>query len=150
MRRVGRQHRAGGLRLVATLALCTFAAGNLTNLVHYATVAHGVCPEHGEAVHLRAHGHGAFDLRDLRAESGVAGEGRAALAAETSAAEHEHEHCFICPTSREMATATAQSAPVVVHHRDLIADDLPVAQVVRAPQVPLYLLAPKQSPPVLA
>lgn len=115
-----------------SLVTCTLLAG-----WHKATVAHGVCVEHGEALHLdrisdrdRAP---ASDSDQIEPSTWVLVDG-------------DH-HCAIAATSRDPlaapGAAEAAAAP------DLSDDPTALPPVLAAtPAVALYRLAPKTSPPV--
>src|SRR5690606_524125 len=119
------------------LIAVVFVAGNLGSLLHEATERHARCPEHGELMHVEAAAPGAAgeDARDV-----------AALARPSSdSSEHEHEHCFLCPSSRERACLgpihAAALAPVARFAP-------PPARAESAPRARhVYALAPKNSPP---
>jgi hypothetical protein len=125
----------------AALVALVFVASQLGSYLHAATEHHARCPEHGELIHV-----------DAPAGATVAVEAADASAAEGAALRsagdegHEHDHCYLCPVSRERlgtishADAIAAATPVVIAHA-LPAAAMHVGQ-------PRYVIAPKTSPPL--
>jgi len=139
-------------RLAAALALLAFVVGNLGSLVHQAAITHTRCPEHGELIHAAAapdsaQGAGPFAARlgDHLAGRDRAGDARMAGALPRSAS-HEHDHCYIICSPRELtdAASAAPAGHAPASARALLALAVDAGSSGR----PLYLTAPKTSPPV--
>ena len=102
---------------------------------HRATVMHGTCAEHGEALHFQkvaqAPAEADHEASSISRSTFVPGEG--------------DEHCEILA-----AAAAAVDAPVAAqHHVVLEAHAAPPALIAHVPQSSaLYRVAPKTSPPV--
>jgi hypothetical protein len=134
----------GSLRVLSVPVACFLVLSQLAAFLHFFTVGHSACPEHGELVHA-ALGHPATAASSLDSPGRVKG-GTIERGPESDAA-HEHDHCMICSQRREHATL--QRAPVVVPPH--LGAELGLARDGSArihSSVPLYLLAPKNSPPV--
>jgi len=117
------------------LAAVTLLTPALTAL-HASRARHVTCPEHGDIVE-------AGETKVEIAHSDAAGP--IALPSEGDAGERQHDHCAVAAQVRSavtllrtLAAATPRTAPAIVL---LAADQQPAAAV------PLYLLAPKSSPP---
>jgi hypothetical protein len=106
--------------------------------VHEATVAHYVCPEHGELMDVPG---GPVDEPGERA---LATETR--LAHNERAIPREHRHCLLVPQRLQPATSAHDG------DADAKADNVVVAAVAPPttplPHTDLVLLAPKTSPPL--
>jgi hypothetical protein len=141
----------------AALLVLAFVVGQVGSFVHAAFERHAVCAEHGEIVHvphdLPEHGHVAPGVPGLRGTLGLAAERAQAPRdldalrdGSTAGEEHAHEHCYLCPVSRE-PLAPGPSG-------DAIAAVMPAAVPLSLPAVvatsdrPRYIIAPKTSPPV--
>jgi hypothetical protein len=124
----------------AALVALVFVASQLGSYLHAATEHHARCPEHGELIHVDAAGGDVVEIGD----AADATEGAALRSAATG--DHEHDHCYLCPVSRERpgtlshAGAIAAVTPAVIEHA-LPAAAAHVGQ-------PRYLIAPKTSPPL--
>lgn len=130
-------------RVAALLALTVFLGSQLAGALHTATERHAVCPEHGEIIHLSDDDGNTLALaeRSHQSEHG----GPEARPSAPLPSEDDHDHCDLCPTSRERG---ALSSPVAhsVTSAELAVD----SQVItwRDPSASdLYILAPKNSPP---
>lgn len=127
---------------VATVLFGLMVGGNLANLFHFATVAHTHCVEHGDLIH-GAHDH-TVDAPAAPAEAGVG----ALSALPAGEAGHTHDACTWCMTER---VRVLRPTPAPVPEWQVFAragePRAPPAAVVQAPGAPLYLIAPKQSPP---
>lgn len=128
------QARRGG---AAALAL-VFAAMHFGAGLHRATVEHETCP-HGEFVHRDAHGSASgVERTQLDALASLRG---------LDVGAEDHEHCSTNFRHEEFGVA--------VTHVDSVREAVELEALERAtlalsspaPQVALYLLAPKQSPP---
>jgi hypothetical protein len=116
--------------------------GQTGALLHGVLIEHAQCPEHGDTVHvgdsMPATAHGAASA----GERGPAVRGTDDARAEA----HGHEHCLgVC--ERRSATVTPDACTVVPI---AFVTDVRRAprEIARAATRPLYLLAPKNSPPV--
>jgi hypothetical protein len=133
--------RAACLQQLALLMALFSVGGQLAGAVHLLLVPHVVCPEHGELIHLDGDGESEHPAPlDLAASAYRRG-------SETTAAD-AHDHCMVSairgaePTLREPCgtlVAACISAP--------LASGVPAPALHQA--VPLLLLAPKSSPPIL-
>ena len=145
---------------IALVALFVLTQAWVT--LHHATVEHHRCPVDGALAHgshaghadghgLHAHGadgHGSSEHRSLENGESDPHEGELLLTAAEAADEHD-EHCSL-PTWRDERRGWS-SSPVVSDARALT--QLPGLTVDRAPRasaIPLFRLAPKQSPPGIA
>lgn len=124
----------------------------VSGLIHMALVRHVWCAEHGELVHADESGlHGThIKAEHLSLENLQSGRSRS-LAVTSSADDesHEHDHCAVAASLR------TPSAPVQRSHWSialpLVRAEATLAPESRAPYraFPVYLLAPKHSPPWL-
>ena len=133
-----RNARVSAIGLIAAVA---FVGGQLLSGYHSLTERHVVCSEHGETLHLPGQSETlAGDSDEQKAHSGSH-----VQPAEPVQGGHEHEHCHLCPTSREplaLAAPVGQSFDQVAQARQLA---IPPAELPAASN--LYLFAPKTSPP---
>jgi hypothetical protein len=124
--------RALGAFAACVLVACTLLAG-----WHKATVAHGVCVEHGDELHLDKIGDHdrapASDSDQIEPSTWVLVDG-------------DH-HCAIAATSRDPLAAPGAAEAAAAPD---LSDDPTGAPptLAAAPAVVLYRLAPKTSPPV--
>jgi hypothetical protein len=124
------------VRLLAASAAALLVATSLLVSWHRASVIHGVCADHGDAMHLEKladHAHAPDDpISHLEDGTWLPGEG-------------DH-HCAILAIARDPLGAPGDGGPVA---EAAAGDpgDLPTARV-PAPAGALYRLAPKTSPPV--
>lgn len=145
--RCHRNSRSRAMRAWSAFAIAILLGANLSSYLHKSTERHAVCPEHGELIHVDDHS----------ASSGVQTSARDAVVerhergiqvrpTESGDSEHEHEHCYLCPSSRDRLH-TPHVALVV---GDAIARDYRFDGVrpVHPDQSAVYALAPKTSPPV--
>jgi hypothetical protein len=150
----------------AALLVLAFVAGQIGSYVHAAVERHAVCPEHGEIIHVPEHvpehmpdhglpGHGTDGLVPHR-DSGLADEdaraeaspvvGDALRDASAASDEHAHEHCYLCPASRESLTPGPSGDALAAAIPEVAALSLPA--VVATSDRARYIIAPKTSPPV--
>lgn len=148
----------------AALLVLAFVAGQIGTYVHAAVERHAVCPEHGEIIHvpehvpdhgLPEHGASAHGLVPHR-DSGLADEdaraeaspvvGDALRDAAAASDEHAHEHCYLCPASRESLTPAPSGDALAAAMPDVVPLALPA--VVATSDRARYIIAPKTSPPV--
>ncbi len=132
--------RAGALfRCLLALVALFYVAQHVSAVAHFALVRHAVCDEHGELV-------------DVDAALSAAPESRAAADPGLSSGEssshsgHGHEHCGV------LAHLLQQHSPPVfagIPVRVAAIQTVAGATCTSAPLVaiPVYLLAPKNSPP---
>jgi hypothetical protein len=128
---------------MAVAALLVVA--NLVAHWHQATVVHARCAEHGEQVHAAPEA--SADLRIGAADRAHEAVEVAALWARTGAgAGEDHDHCDLCPLTREPLPL---AAPAVAGVRLPQAVDAarPLAIAASLPSVDLVRFAPKTSPP---
>ncbi len=149
-RRGGRPEAGAARLLAAVLAVC-FAGGQLLQLGHHLIVRHATCPEHGEPVHLTRpsadpDGRGATNP-PLPPATAAVGPHKGELAGSERQDREHHDHCAVVPTRRDTGQATPRAE---------FAFELPGARGTelatptgRTPKrLPVYLLAPKTSPPI--
>jgi hypothetical protein len=123
---------------VLALAL-VLVAGQVADSSHYLLVKHSTCPEHGEIVHGAEAAHGAV--------AGVEGQTPATPADSDSNDVEGHGHCASSTLRREQAKLGEPDLAAQV----AIAPAGTALAEARAPLPPrtaLFLLAPKNSPPV--
>jgi hypothetical protein len=141
--------RLRSVTAVAVAALLVVA--NLIAYWHQATVVHARCAEHGELVHTAppagAHpgDHGPATVGAADVESGH--DHVVAIASRSWTADDEHDHCQLCPLTRE---SPRLGAPPAISAPPLTAAPRSVAAITAAPDVSrdLVRFAPKTSPPV--
>jgi hypothetical protein len=137
----------------AALLALVFVAGQLASHLHAVSERHARCPEHGELVHV--------DARPLATATGpmaaTAATGRDtatdtshgdadALRRDASAADgHEHDHCYLCPVSRERLGTVPNAGAIAAAMPAVVAHSMPA--VVAQSGRPRYVIAPKTSPP---
>jgi hypothetical protein len=139
----------------AALLVLAFIVGQVGSFVHAAFERHTVCSEHGEIVHVPGQGPQPGPAHD-QAELGTIGladehaEAPRDLDAvrDGSAAgdEHAHEHCYLCPASREPLTPSPSGDAIAVVMPAAVSFSLPA--VVATSGRARYIIAPKTSPPV--
>jgi hypothetical protein len=136
MNRPQRKTRRARLAVLAALAMLS---GPVTAAVHYATVTHVVCAEHGGTVHLAA------PLEAAPGHGGEHADGSERHDPGRSPSD-EHSHCELVAT-RVQGTALEAPQPLAAPcacPTPLLASVLPAP--VRA-VVSVYAFAPKTSPP---
>lgn len=115
--------------------------GQASGLLHGVLVQHARCAEHGEAVHVAAAEHA------LAAHADASAPGTQVVHADATAAEeHGHEHC-LGVWNRRGATFAPEAGTVVPALFAAHVHAAPHA-IPRVAARPLFLLAPKTSPPV--
>lgn len=130
---------SGKVPAIALAALCLL--GPILSYAHMLLVAHARCPEHGELLHVEAPGAVQLGAR-TEAAGGLSVIGSAERLSSES---HAHDHCVV---------ASARKAETVLESAGAIAVIEPAGspgggderRAGSAP-VPLYVLAPKNSPP---
>lgn len=116
--------------------------GQLGASLHYVVVQHTTCPEHGEAIHTEAppEAHVAHHERHATERSWSADPA-------TAPNQHEHSHCTLAVEVRTWLQRDAVPPTPATPPRTLAVVSQ-VAASIEAPSGPIYLLAPKASPPV--
>jgi hypothetical protein len=133
---VGRFRRLGAL-----LLLCLGVLGQYSGFTHFLSVAHGLCPEHGEVVHSQ-HQPAPPPLSPAAPQRVH----RALSAAAALPTEHEHEHCLLF--SQRQGQAVPHLQPRALPPAPVLAAPHPLLDEQRAsPGIALWHLAPKHSPP---
>lgn len=128
-------------RVVVFVLLAAFGCLQVASLFHAATERHAVCPEHGELVHVSTDS----GVLALAGAGDTSPETRAHAGTPTDQGAHDHDHCYLCPSSRVQASlpsaeTLAAAAPEAHATHGIVATDTPIA-------AQRYLVAPKQSPP---
>jgi hypothetical protein len=135
----------------AALLVLAFVVGQVGSFVHAAFERHTVCSEHGEIVHvphgMPEHGHVAPGTPALADEHARAPRDLDAIRDGAAAGdEHAHEHCYLCPASREPLTPRPSGDALAAVMPAAVAFALPA--VVATSDRARYIIAPKTSPPV--
>jgi hypothetical protein len=120
----------------AALLVAAFLVGQLTGLVHQATVKHSRCPEHGELVH------GRLVAGQWEAATGAAAEARSVPLSPRD----DHDACELEIVGHQRIALPDHPAAVDVSP-DPERDALPPALREPGDSLALYLTAPKTSPP---
>jgi hypothetical protein len=127
-------------RGLAALVVLAFLGNSLANYIHKAVERHARCPEHGEIIHVRG------ELAQTAADAATpASPGSHALPAAPDEDGHEHEHCYLCPTTRERLSTVSVASALLN-----IAPTLPRLAIhasVAPARSTIYIVAPKTSPP---
>jgi len=121
---------------------CLFVGGQIASGLHAATETHATCPEHGETIHVTDHPADAGAPVQASADHRDGASVDPALPDERA---HEHEHCYLCPNTRERAALTRvdRQAPAI---GDTL-DPPPFPMVAAMVRGEIYVIAPKNSPP---
>lgn len=134
------------LQAQAALLAVVFVASQVGSYLHAATEHHARCPEHGELIHVDAPLATEAMAMETATAPGSSTDGDALRSDADGADGHDHDHCYLCPVSRErlgtvpnahvitpvMAAAVAHARPGVVAHSGQSR----------------YVIAPKTSPPL--
>ncbi|MEQ8763047.1 MAG: hypothetical protein RL885_03915 [Planctomycetota bacterium] len=121
------------------LVLLAFTMAEVESWVHFFATAHEICAEHGELAHVDHHG-----LPDQSDDDDSSSHSGARLDRESPApGEHEDDHCTLHRVAP--ATPSAASESVVVGEAPAAPAHIAPATP-RASRVPIYHLAPKNSP----
>lgn len=131
--------RARGLAAVLVVA---FVGSNLGTYLHEATERHARCPEHGEVIHV------AGEATTPWAPDDTTGQESTDPSARTPAPDalgHDHDHCYLCPTTRERAVVLAPQPVAVATATTAVRSTIPDHAAIASSDV--YALAPKTSPP---
>lgn len=138
---------SGPFRALSASVACFVVLSQLSAFLHFVVVSHDVCPEHRELVHS-ASGEGAAAAHS--ADPAAHARDDSVDTAESSRSPdtgHGHDHCIVCALRREHATLGRAASPVPpsLGPEPLLAGH--ASALIPSP-IPLYLLAPKNSPPV--
>jgi hypothetical protein len=137
-----RGQRGLWVRLLVLVTVAFTFASQSSSFAHFLLVEHAVCPEHGDWIHadeLAAHTANSSEAAQHEGTS----TGWTTLPLEDS---HEHEHCAVSSERRHQLVVQANSAVLSPPPRFVqAAVGPPRTRVVRP--VPLFRLAPKNSPP---
>jgi hypothetical protein len=130
------------MRALALAAAASCLLGHGTNLAHFLFVRHAICAEHGDLVHA-----GEASQHGTAAHPELAIAAPALQAMPTSEPAHGDEHCAIVSDRREHALRASSQA---LHAPALTDAALSAAgrEASRGAPIPIFLLAPKSSPPV--
>lgn len=133
--------------------MLAFVVAQVGSYVHAAFERHTVCAEHGEIVHVPGHGlpgrmePGRMEPGLARGQAEAPREAHDALRDGSAASdEHAHEHCYLCPASRESLTPGPSGDAIAAVMPDVVPFSLPA--VVATSDRARYIIAPKTSPPV--
>ncbi len=143
MRNIQARYHTVVFRGIAAIVACVFLLGNLWTFVHYITVRHATCPEHGELVHVENSPTSVLQnhVTSVRNDDTIT-----LRTASVFSFGHKHDHCYIYFSSRERIGLIPDSslrAPFVSEGKVL-----PTAEGHEQPtKVARYHLAPKNSPP---
>jgi hypothetical protein len=138
----------------AALLALVFVAGQLGSLLHAVSERHARCPEHGELVHVDAlplaaatgpMAATAATGRDTATETDL-GDADALRGTASTGEGHEHDHCYLCPVSRERLGPVPNTGAIAAVTPAEVAHSLPA--VVAPSGRRGYVIAPKTSPPV--
>jgi len=135
--------RWGGL-----LMLSLFLVGQVSGMLHFAFVQHTTCHVDGELAHGSHHDHGeghALPHAPEAAPDPGAGQPEGPVLAEDAEEEHS-EHCSL-PSSRDERKSLSTKAPPHVAPEGLLRNALALCSQSVEGGIPLFRLAPKQSPP---
>jgi len=134
----------GQRNLRGLFLLVLFVLGQIGALVHHTLVEHEVCPVDGQLVH-GDHGHG-----DSSSPSSSMEDGGAKVVVGPTDADGEHgEHCSI-PDSREPRKHALVPPSSRVEPLGLVRNAVSLHSQTFESGIPLFRLAPKQSPPQVA
>ena len=135
------------LRAATAVALASLLlVGNLLAYWHQATVSHARCAAHGELIHAGPAAHAAGAQAEPPASQAI-DEAAGRLLARSWDAEGDHDHCQICPLTRE-PVRFEQRLVLVGPAATPVAVAAPPAAAPVAVAVDLVRMAPKTSPPV--
>ena len=146
------RHPGQRLRLPAFVAafmvlLCLVTP--ISGFVHMALVRHVWCAEHGELMHVGEHVRNARTVHAGRAVAPFTNQEAIEAAPGDSARSHDHPHCALLSILQSIAVFKGVAEKLAVVHT--VRFDAPQLWSFEQPVVafPIYLLAPKHSPPQL-
>lgn len=123
----------------AALLAIVFVVSQIGSYVHAAFEDHARCPEHGELIHVD-------ELPRTSAGPVATSEHDALLDASAGANDHAHEHCYLCPVSRDRTAPAAQADHGVSAEMPAVVTLAPEAVAAPGGRA-TYTIAPKTSPP---
>jgi len=126
--------------LLVTIAVAVCVLLQMSDAAHFVLVRHGICREHGEAIHVA---HGAHAVQAVVAPASRVTGLSVAPAGDTDA--DEHDHCPFAPgATGRIASLRGPVQTLAAGHTALASPEL---ATVRPSPSALRLLAPKTSPP---
>jgi hypothetical protein len=138
----GKAVQASRIHWVHLLLCALLTSTPVLSLVHHTAVAHGVCVEHGETIHMgRVVGHAATEASEVGLGKGES------ISSSSATLEHGHEHCSMIVHGRDrfaLVPPVVQGALTTLAQSDCLSTSAHTFVAAR----PLLLLAPKTSPPV--
>jgi hypothetical protein len=143
------QARRSRLRSATALAVAALlVVANLVAYWHQATVVHARCAEHGELVHAESAGDDDHARVTASAPSTEVPVAVAALHSRTTdAAGDDHDHCDLCPLTREPLRLGAAVVAAARAPQAIATARAPAAGTV-ARTIDRVRFAPKTSPPL--
>lgn len=140
-----RSRVSASFRALSVSVACFLVLSQISSFLHFFVVQHTVCPEHGELVHAAPGDLVAATSPDPLPQSRDNAVDTA-KSSRSSDANHGHDHCMVCAQRREHATLARSPAvvPPSLGAKLAVARDRG-ARILSS--VPLYLIAPKNSPP---
>lgn len=127
------------MRVWSALLCALFVVAQLASFAHEAFNSHVVCAEHGELIHV--------DRPALAlADHGAHAASHQLLGVSDSRAPRDHEHCGLAAANRERTLELHVQSSVAIAPADSPAS-IEVRRTEDRSSIPLFLLAPKQSPP---
>ena len=135
-------------RRIAALLLPLFLGAYLLDAVHYTAVEHAPCPVDGVLAHVDdGHGHGhAPHATELEDDGDPSSSERASRIVPAPDDHEGHGHCSLLLLSRE-AVADGDGPALTGSAPELAAGSIPASTAAAGPRIPVFLLAPKNSPP---
>lgn len=157
-RQLSRQWTRERASRLGVLLLALFGVAQVLSLVHLVVVPHAACPVHEDMVHEGA-AHGDLVHGDLvrggnehglhaqgESESCATSSGPSWTAPSSGGSEHP-AHCGIALLLRSLPPALSGQEPGPRSTESCVRTETPVLSSAREHGFPLYLLAPKTSPP---
>lgn len=125
------------LRLLATCAVFALLLGQVGPFVHFVTVEHATCPEHGELIEV-----------SRAARSDAAPSAFPAFRARAADAHHAtDEHCEVALAIKGHDAIEARLEPAPIAIAASFAEPRFTAAPAYVASISVYVLAPKSSPP---
>jgi hypothetical protein len=138
-----RSRLSGAFRALSVSVAFFVVLSHLASFLHFIVVSHSLCPEHGELVHASA-GH---ETAEVAASASERVRGQVVERSSDVVDNDGHDHCELWSERREHAVlrrASSIAPPDLGSGLTLVRDR--GARLLSS--VPLYVLAPKNSPPV--
>jgi hypothetical protein len=143
---IRRESRGGTFRYLAACVAVLVVFTQFSSFAHMLLVRHATCPEHGELIHPDEDG--AAPAHHDAVASHDKSQGPSIESGPESANGHGHDHCAVLAHRRDSTTlAAASNCPLPVPPPALAGID-GHRQILTPASFALYLLAPKNSPPV--